>query len=259
MKKSALFDKAAAQYDESFTHSEIGKLQRQRVYYWLNQSNALTKMDTVFELNCGTGFDAAYFHQKGKSVIATDGSHKMIDYARKNRDQSIQFEQLNFRDLNQAKIQGDTIFSNFGGLNCVDAADLSTILDTISQHQKKGEQLIMVLMPRFCWMEGCYFFLKLKWKHLFRRNTKKAVTVNVDGQCVPTWYHSPGDVQKRLKNYQIKLKKPIAFFLPPSYLEPFFKRRPRLLKILYSLEKRLGRLSFLAGWSDHYILIAEKL
>lgn len=258
MKESALFDKAAAQYDESFTHSQIGNLQRKRVYYWLDKSRAMEKSKVVFELNCGTGFDAAYFYEKGKSVFATDNSKEMIQFAQGQRSEAIHFEQLDFRTLTTNMIKGDTVFSNFGGLNCVGHSDLTNVLHTISEGQKKGDQIILVLMPRFCFMEGCYFFLKLKWGKLFRRNTKKTVAVNVDGQSVPTWYYSPREVMEKLKNYRVQLKKPVAFFLPPSYLEPFFTRNPQLLKFLNWLEKRAGRFSCLAGWSDHYILIAEK-
>lgn len=258
MEKTASFDQAAITYDDTFTYSEIGKLQRQRVYHWLDKSNFPGKAKTLFELNCGTGHDAEQFHKKGLQIIATDGSPEMIRYAKANRDQHIEFAVLDFNDVNSNTINGEVIFSNFGGLNCLNQTDLESLLNRITAAQKSGEQLALVIMPRYCFMEGLYFFSRFRWGKLFRRNTSEGIAVNVDGKDVMTFYHSPRQVKKMLPQYHIKQIKPVAICLPPSYMESFFKSRPRLLSFLNKLEGTLGSFSFLAGWSDHYILVAEK-
>ncbi len=257
-RQQAPFDQAASAYDEIFTDSTIGKEQRKRVYHWLNQANFPKKGQRIFEINCGTGADAAYFHQKGIKITATDGSPEMIEVARSSRDQAIDFSVLDFSKVDQTTIIGEAIFSNFGGLNCLSETELKQLFQRISVAQNSGDLLAVVIMPRFCFMEGLYFFTRLKWSKLFRRNTSKGLPVNVDGKDVLTYYHSPRAVQKMLPDYFIQLKKPVAICLPPSYLEPFFAKRPRFLKLLSALEKNLGRISLFSGWSDHYILIAEK-
>ncbi len=258
MKKQASFDQAASLYDQTFTESEIGKRQRNRVYYWLDRVNFPKEGQRIFEVNCGTGADAEYFHQKGVGIIATDGSPEMIEVAKSARSESIDFEVLDFSDVNQTTIRGAAIFSNFGGLNCLDEIGLKQFFERVSSAQNPGDQLAVVIMPRFCLMEGVYFFLRLKWRKLFRRNTSKGLAVNVDGKEVMTYYHSPRSVVKMLPDYSIRLKKPVAICLPPSYLEPFFVKRPRFLRLLNTLERNLGRISLFSGWSDHYILVAEK-
>ncbi|MFK7786627.1 MAG: class I SAM-dependent methyltransferase [Crocinitomicaceae bacterium] len=258
MEEHASFDQAASAYDKTFTDSTIGKAQRKRVYHWLDQANFLGDNKRIFEINCGTGYDAEYFHNKGIKVVATDGSPEMIKVARSLRSEEIEFSVLDFAKVNEKTIQGENIFSNFGGLNCLNDEELSTLMNRISSAQQKGDKLALVIMPKYCLMEGLYFFFRLKWGKLFRRSSKSGLEVNVDGKGVWTFYHSPKAVRKMLPDYTINLTKPVALCLPPSYLEPFFHRRPSFLGFLSRMEKVLGRISVFSGWCDHYILVAEK-
>ena len=98
-KNKSSFSLAAANYDTIFTHSEIGKRQRARVYYWLSEIGFYKTSKKVFEVNCGTGYDAEQFIQSGHEVIATDASDEMIQIAKRKRNKSIQFFQLAFQDL----------------------------------------------------------------------------------------------------------------------------------------------------------------
>jgi SAM-dependent methyltransferase len=255
----ALFDTAAAQYDDTFTNSIIGKLQRERVYYWLDKAHFFTKNKSVFELNCGTGFDADFFNSKGLEVRATDVSPKMIAVAKQNRSEKIKFETLDFKDLNGEEITENAVFSNFGGLNCLSHSQLTDFISTLSAKQTLGNMVALVIMPKFSVVESLYLFLKLKWGQMFRRNTNLSVNVNVDGINIPTYFHAPNAVKKLLKDhYKILFTKPVALLLPPSYLEPLAKKHPRIAKIIYKLEGFFGSFSILAGLSDHFIIIAEK-
>ena len=88
---SALFDSAAQYYDEAFTNTDIGTLQRTRVQNYLSSilpNNSLN----ILELNCGTGADAIWFAKKGHKVLATDISEKMIEIAQ------LKVEQINLSD-----------------------------------------------------------------------------------------------------------------------------------------------------------------
>ena len=93
------FDAAATSYDDEFTHSEIGKRQRDRVFHWLEKSKVLDKTKHVFEVNCGTGYDAQLFYDQGLKVVATDASSEMIKVAKQKRSEEIEFYTLNFSDI----------------------------------------------------------------------------------------------------------------------------------------------------------------
>ncbi len=255
------FNAAADSYDDVFTYSLIGKAQRSRVYFWLKKYHILKHPKKVFEVNCGTGYDAEQFHHFGHKVTATDGSERMIEEARKVRKDSIDFYPLAFQDIegNNDLKNADFLFSNFGGLNCLDKNELASFITSVGALQKKQDQLAWVIMPKRCFMEDCYLFFKFKWNQIGRRNTVKKVAINVEGVAVDTFYHSPKEVSELLKNdYDIQAIKPVAFFLPPSYLEPFFKRYQWLLNGLVLLERLFGRFRIFANWADHYIIIAAR-
>lgn len=257
--KPADFDKAAPLYDDTFTDSQIGQLQRKRVYFWLDQLHFFKDTTSVFELNCGTGYDADFFHQKGLNVIATDGSPEMIKTAQAKRNKAIEFFPMDFRELAQKYVASDAIFSNFGGLNCLSDGELSHHLEETAKTQLTGNKWVGVLMPRYCLMESVYLFFKLKWGSCFRRANKNGLDVNVDGEIVKTYYHSPRRLKQLLKpHYTIQLVKPVAIFLPPSYMESYMAKHPSILRLLAKLEGFFGRFSLFSSCSDHYILIAEK-
>jgi len=254
------FDSAAAEYDADFTFSEIGKLQRKRVYHWLNKISFFKEPKRVFEVNCGTGYDAQLFTDLGHKVIATDGSEKMVKVAQK-RNPNLKIYLRNFIDISIDDNVGNSevVFSNFGGLNCLSEDQLSSFFNELAKHQKKGDTFVSVIMPNHCFVADGYHLLKGKFNQIGRRNRKEFLEVEVNGESIRTYYHHPTTVANLLcSNYQIILKKPVAIFLPPSYMELFFKRNNWLLKGLYFLERIFGNISFLSSNADHYIIVAER-
>lgn len=254
------FDSAASSYDEEFTFSEVGKRQRDRVYFWLNKIDFFKKPKCVFEVNCGTGHDAKMFTDLGHQVIATDGSMKMVEFAQM-RNPNLNIYQRDFKELSTDENirKSDVVFSNFGGLNCLSEQQLHHFFNETAKQQKKGDLLISVIMPNHCLIADLYHLAKGKLNQIGRRNRTAFLEVNVNGESIRTYYHHPLVVSRLLcSSYKILLKKPIAIFLPPSYTESFFKRNNWILKGLYFLERIFGSLSFLSSRADHYIIVAER-
>ena len=259
--KIAQFNSSASSYDDEFTFSTIGKLQRERVYYWLNIIGFFSSSKKVFEINCGTGYDAEQFYQHGHQVLATDVSESMIAYAKGKRSKRIEFKIQSFQEvaISSEVSNYNVLFSNFGGLNCINKGELINFFNKIASNQNQGQQLICVLMSKECWIESVYFFFKGEFSKMNRRNTNNGIGVTVKEEKVTTYYYLPEEVETILKpNYKIKLVKPIAVFLPPSYMEPFFKRNKIALQLLNKLEQIFGRFTYLANKADHYIIVAEK-
>ena len=75
---SAPFDSIAARYDETFTHSRIGKAQRASVWHELIGASTGSR---VLEVGCGTGYDACHLAKRGVEVVACDSSPEMIAVA----------------------------------------------------------------------------------------------------------------------------------------------------------------------------------
>jgi len=253
------FDIHAQNYDAVFTHSSIGKAQRDRVYQFLEKELNTTETLQILELNCGTGEDAKYLHSKGHHVIATDISEEMLTVA-KNKHPKLTFEKLDITTITSKTFDQkfDLIFSNFGGLNCISTVQLEDFLTTSEALLSDNGKLIMVIMPKNTLWERFYFLLKLQFKKAFRRNTKEAVYAHVEGVQVPTWYYNPNDIIDLGKVYTKSTTiKPVGITIPPSYLEPYFKNKPRFMKLLITLESWFQR-PFWAKYADHFLISFEK-
>lgn len=255
----ASFDIAAQTYDQSFTNTKIGKAQRNLVY------KALTKhikdCKDILEINCGTGEDAIWLAQQNFKILATDISENMIAIGKtKNNYQNLTFDLLDITLLDEKMNLGafDLVFSNFGGLNCLPKKELQHFFLNISNHLTKNGKLALVIMPKNTLWEQAYFLFKRKLSTAFRRK-KEVAMANVDGENVPTYYYNPKDIVNLAQTkFNFIESKPIGFFIPPSYLEPFFLNKSRFLNILNYLENKIRNQSFLSKYADHYIIILQK-
>jgi hypothetical protein len=114
------------------------------------------------------------------------------------------------------------------------------------------------MMPKNTLWEQLYFFAKANFKNISRRK-KGSLIANVDGENVLTYYYNPKETAE-LADYYFHFKKvrPIGFFVPPSYLEPFFKNKKRLVSILDKLESKIQQRKSLSKYADHYLIVFEK-
>ncbi len=254
-----VFDRIAEDYDLSFTHSHIGHAQRLAVWNYLDKHERFNH-SRVLEINCGTGEDAIFLASKNNKVVATDVSEAMIARAQKkvvqkNLEGCIQTSVCDLTDLSPISGSFDLIFSNFGGFNCVNPYQLgATVLD-LADRLEPGGRVVCVLMGRFCLWETAYFLMKGQPSAAGRRSRPVPVEVEFpDGSLQPTWYYSPRGLTTLFKpKFRPVAVRPVGFFLPPSYLEPFFIKRPNVLKALASLEKQIRGNSLVAYASDHYL------
>lgn len=256
-----VFDVAAKTYDEDFTNSNIGKYLRQSVWGYLDKVlNNNQKLD-ILELNCGTGADAVFFGSLGHNVIATDISEEMLAIT-KDRiiDNKIQ-DKVKIRQLDVTSLLAsdfdkkfDLVFSNFGGLNCLNEKELRTLCEELEKLIKPDGRFISVIMPRVCLWESFYFLSKFQFDKVFRRNRSSHLEVNLGGEIVLTWYFSPGEYMRIFNNNFRKIRfKPVGVFLPPSYTEPFFKNRLSTLNLLNSMESLVSQVPVLSYVSDHFL------
>ncbi|MES2557642.1 MAG: methyltransferase domain-containing protein [Bacteroidota bacterium] len=252
----ASFDAASSDYDQTFTHTTVGKAQRERVWFYLDQL-PIKEGSAVLEVNCGTGEDAKHWHENGFQIIASDLSPKMVAEAQ-SKHPEIDFRVMNLLELDQLTNEPQTIFSNFGGLNCLPEADLQLFFQKAGDLLATNERLVCVIMGKKTTWDRWYLTLKGRFSSRNRRNTSKAINVMVNGTMVSTWYYSPKEIIRLAgSHFDVELLRPIGLFIPPSYMAPFFTKRPRTLRFLIWLDKRFS-FSFLANRSDHYFLSLKK-
>ncbi len=262
------FDAIAANYDASFTDTLVGRAQREQVWFFLSQVLAGSPINKVLECNCGTGADAIWLARQGYQVLATDVAPEMVAITRQKAMEQGYAQQI---ETAVCSIQGlptdpaivrsapfDLLLSDFGGLNCLSPEEIRQLNIDLRSVMTPHALLALVVMSRFSWWETLYFLLKGKPRTAFRRRRKGAITARLDAQTtIPTWYYSPKELSQLLPDFHIKKRLPVGFWLPPSYLDPFFQRRKSWLRVLQWLEKKSA-----AGWlapaADHFFLLLER-
>ena len=259
------FDQVAEDYDVTFSQSPIGQLQRSSVHLLLEASLAGSALQ-ILEINCGTGDDAIWLAERGYQVTATDVSEMMIDKLKEKISNHLPASLIAVKQISIEKIREqfapasfDLIFSDFGGLNCLPKVALQEFIKDAAILLKPGGKIVAVVMGRKCLWERAYFLLKGKRTAAFRRNSEQPLKVNLGDHVQYTWYYSPDEIRS-ISSKQFKLNglKPVGIAIPPSYLNPFFYRKKKLLALLNNMEALLS-FSFLSNYADHFYIELQKI
>lgn len=256
------FDTIADSYDSTFTESLIGRSQRSVV--WAKASAIFRAGDHVLELNCGTGEDALFLARRGVSVTACDASSRMIGQAQSRvaaefPEATIEFHTLCTEDLDglDSPLLFDGVFSNFSGLNCVE--NIPEAAHVISRRLKSGAQALFCLSTRYCLWEILYYLSQGNPRKAFRRFT--GITAAKLGQhSFPVYYPTLGALLKSLRPaFRLLSVTGVGVTVPPSYLEPWARRNPRLLGFLEAVDKILCRWPGLRVLGDHMLVHLERV
>jgi ubiquinone/menaquinone biosynthesis C-methylase UbiE len=257
----AAFDRIADDYDQVFTDSLVGRAQRDAVWKVLRRT--FRRGDKILELNCGTGEDAIFLSRNGVSVTALDASRQMIARAR-HRLHNLAHLPVVFRELPTERIgelhpgtQYDGAISNFSGLNCI--ADLAAVAASLANLVQPGGRLVLCFSTRFCLIEILYYLTLGQWRKALRR-CKGFAEVIVDGVQFTVYYPTLRRIcQSFAPNFQLYSCTGIGVTVPPSYLEAWARRHPRLFALLRRLEEQLATLPILRSSGDHVLLCFEKV
>ena len=214
---------------------------------------------SILELNAGTGADAAYFVGQGYRVHATDIAGGMIS-AIQNKIRSLEAgdrltaQQISFTELD--RVEGapyDLVFSNFGGLNCI--PDLRAVTKHLRTILKPGGYAVWVVMPPVCPWELVQM-VRGRFRLAARRLDPNGVLANVEGARVRTWYFTPRQARQAFPtDFQLICQRSLSLFCPPSFMDRFPHRFPRLTRRLMQLDERLGVRSPFNAWGD-FVLYA---
>ncbi len=263
MQPENLFDNIADRYDSLFTRSATGKAQREIVWNYLR--NRISPGMDVLEINCGTGEDALFLSKLGCNVLATDASATMIDQCL-NKIQNDphypvpEFHRASFSELVPLvrEHKFDLVFSDFSGLNCLEAEALKITAGQLHLLLKPDSRMILVVFSKHCLWEKAYMLLKRRFRDINRR--KKTAVVNIPGSAICVFYYSAKELKQIFRGYfRFTAKKPVGLFIPPSYLDSCFKNKKLLFVVLVFLEKIFGRFSFLSEFADHYLIEFRKI
>jgi ubiquinone/menaquinone biosynthesis C-methylase UbiE len=256
------FSKQSLVFDDYDAGNTIIHYKRKRVRDFVLRT--MPPAGSILELNSGTGEDASFFAGRGYRVHATDIAEGMQlqlkeKVGRLGLSDKVSAELCSFNSLDQLQQKGpyDLIFSNFAGLNCTGRLD--EVLASFSPLVKPGGQVTLAILPKFCLWELLLVF-KGKFRTAFRRwFSHKGASSHVEGVYFRCWYYSPSYVIRHLSaDFDLLGLEGLCTIVPPSYIEGFAEKRPRLYDWLRRKEDK-----WKGSWpwnriGDYYIISFRK-
>ncbi len=244
---TSAFDAIAPRYDELWTDSTIGRLQRNAV--WRRLDTLFPPGAEILDLGCGTGADALHLMHSGCRVTAIDASAEMVRIAQSRGVNALHLPIENLAQLNSTY---DGVLSNFGALNCI--ADLPRLAATLAPLVRPHGRLALCLMGRFCLRETLHYTLRLQPAHAFRRLSGTAASstfrINVS-------YHSVRQLAASFRpSFHLLEWRGIGLFVPPSYI---YRHSLVTLRRFAALDHAFAHLPLFRALADHRLLVFEKV
>jgi ubiquinone/menaquinone biosynthesis C-methylase UbiE len=255
------FDAASAVYDASY--EDLPGIRRMRSRTSQLYLEYFPPGSRLLEINCGTGNDAVFLAQKGRTILATDLSGRMVGEVRKKiavygLAQAVEAQRLSFSELRRLHPQTfDGAYSNLGGLNCISSLD--QVAADLSARVRPGGYFIATVMPSLCLWESLSYASRLRWRDAFRRLARGGAMAHVHGGRVHTYYYSPGSFFSSFAPYfQHVSTEGLAVALPP----PNFSRAYAILgektRLLEHLDDIIARIPIFRSIGDHYVMVLQR-
>jgi ubiquinone/menaquinone biosynthesis C-methylase UbiE len=237
------FDRMAARYDELWTNTDAGRLQREAV--WRHVDPLFRQGDRVLDLGCGTGEDARHFARSGVHVSAFDASSEMMRIA---RTRGVDANLLAIEEIDGLTGTYDGAVSNFGALNCV--PDPDRLRRPLARLIRPGGHLAICIIGRFCLWETIHFLLRGQVRKATRRwggmshSTSLNLTVS---------YPSVRQIRRAMApDFLLVRPVGIGVCIPPSYVSPL---AGTLLTRCAAIDRHIAHRRFFRALSDHRLLV----
>jgi hypothetical protein len=149
-------------------------------------------------------------------------------------------------------------FSNFGALNCL--ADLRRLALDLARLLQPGSIALLGWMGSCCLWEMVWYLTHGKPDKAFRRWRRKGARARLaDGAFVDVYY-PPLKLLARTfaPEFHLTSFQGIGVAVPPSYLEPWARRHPRLFELCRRADSHLGRRVGLRTLGDHVLVRFER-
>lgn len=256
------FNEQSSVFDQLYSNNTIIRYKRNRVREHVLQF--IAPRSYILELNAGTGEDAVYFANAGHKIHATDISEGMLDIlvkkvSRHKLEHKISTELCSFTELENLGNKGpyDLIFSNFAGLNC--SRELDKVLQSFDSLLKPGGIVTLVMLPKFCLWETLLVF-RGKFKTAFRRLfSRKGANSHIEGKYFKCWYYNPQFIIDSLeKSFSVLKTEALCVVVPPSYIEHFAERYPKVYRFLVNKENLIKEKWPWKLIGDYYIISLRK-
>jgi len=241
--QTCAFDRVASRYDELWTKTAVGRLQREAV--WRHVDALFPAGSRIVDLGCGTGEDALHFSRAGVHVSAFDASREMV---RVSRERGVDASVLAIEDASKIAGIQDGAISNFGALNCV--RDLNDLRQPLAGLIRTGGFLAICMMGRFCLWETGYFLFRGQIGKASRRWTGMSENA-LPGLTV--WYPTVRELKRAFApDFLLVRTAGIGVCVPPSFVTTLASS---LLAHCDAIDRHIAHRRFFRALSDHRLLL----
>jgi SAM-dependent methyltransferase len=239
----AAFDGVASVYDALWTHSTVGRLQRDAV--WRRLDSLFRPGHRLLDLGCGTGEDSVHFARLGIHVRAIDASCEMVKVARaRGVDASV----LGIEELDRITGRFDGAISDFGALNCV--SDLNAVRRALGSLVRPGGCLAVCVLGRFCLWEAVWYLLRGNPGTAFRRWRAGRFATSLH---IRVHHFSVRQLERAFHpEFTLIDWRGIGALVPPSYVT---SAPSWLLRLFGEVDRRIAHLPLLRALADHRLLV----
>jgi SAM-dependent methyltransferase len=239
----AAFDTLSSRYDEAWTNSSAGRLQRDAV--WRHIVDLFPSRAEVLDLGCGTGEDAVWLRGRGMRVTAIDASPGMVAQARRR---GVDACVMKIEDVEKVPSQFAGVLSNFGAFNCV--TDPQAVRWALAEKLPQGGHFALCVIGRFCLWETLWYAARANIPKAIRRwkATARAQSLGIEVR-----YHSASELRAALSpDFTLVRSVGIGITVPPSYVRGL---PPTAMRMFGFLDRIFERVPFLSALADHRLLI----
>lgn len=255
------FDQAARHYDQVFEENRV--TQQIRPVVWKTLLTHFRTGDHVLDLSCGTGTDDIVLAKRGIRVTAIDKSSGMIQQAREKVGALNLVDYVTLHNMPMEMVDSyfgqafDGVFSNFGGLNCID--DLPGMMRRISLCLKPDGVFIGCLLNKYSVWEIGSFILRGRLRSAFRRWKRGGTTAIIDGLGVHVRYYSARQLAAIMMRWFIVQEVyGLSIISPSPNSRRFVERHPLMTRKLVAIDERI-RYSFpFNGLGDHVVVAGRR-
>ncbi len=256
---AAAFDAIAERFDQRFSPWLSVAAQRRAVRAALAQ--AFPPASRLIEIGGGTGEDALWLVERGRQVMLTDASPRMVQMATAKFQGRPGAHAKTCPAEHLADLAGeidapfDGAYSNFAALNCV--SDLAPVAEGLAKLLRPGAPALLVVFGRVCPGEWLVEALHRRPKAIFRRLAVGDQPARLGGREFTVRYHRRRDLERAMSPWFRPMgRQGIGVFVPPSAAEPWISSHPRLVQMLERLD--LGVSAPLADLGDHILYRFER-
>jgi SAM-dependent methyltransferase len=255
------FDDVAADYDRKEADNPIRQLMRMRSLATLEST--FPDGSILLDLGCGTGTEAIWLAQKGRTMFAVDSSPQMLEVLKRRAAAAeihISTRLLRAGDLwelvdERGDASFDGAYSSFGALNTEPSLDPPVA--ALARLVRPGGRVVLSVMNRWCLAEMALLAASGRPGQALRR-ARPSVRVTIGSSVAEVRYPSWRQLRRALRGrFRVVSVQALPLLLVP-YAWRALAARPRWYKAISRVDGMLAPHRPLSWLGDHLLVVAER-